>query len=472
MLPKGLIPSKKLSLYHNILFKYSFSINDMNFRFIIFGLFAFVACKNSQTVKVNPLFQNIAADPTIYHKSVKSLTDVMVHDIFSPPVASRIYTYASIAGYEAGRHSDSSLESLSGTIQHLPPSPKPEIGKEYCYPMAATMAFLKVGRTLIFSEDTLNKQITNAEEFYRNTGMPIDVYERTMSYADTMVKHIITWSGGDNYKQSRSFPKFSLDKELYTWKPTPPGYGDAVEPSWNKIRPFLMDSAAMFKPEPPTAFDIKNKKSKFYKEALEVYKTGKNLTDEQKEIANFWDCNPYKLNVTGHIMHATKKISPGGHWINIVGQVCIQANALMPKTLQTYVFVSLGLADAFISCWDEKYRSKLIRPESIINEHIDQEWIPFLQTPPFPEYTSGHSVASAACATILTQLMGDNFAYSDSTEVEFGLPVRKFTSFEHAASEASISRLYGGIHYMPAITNGVAQGKKIGLMVLKRMVKN
>ena len=90
----------------------------------------------------------------------------------------------------------------------------------------------------------------------------------------------------------------------------------AVEPHWNKIRTFLIDSAQQFKPLPPTIFSA-DKNSQFYKEALAVRDIGLNLSDEQKEIASFWDCNPFKMNVNGHVMYASKKISPGGHWMNI-----------------------------------------------------------------------------------------------------------------------------------------------------------
>ena len=121
-----------------------------------------------------------------------------------------------------------------------------------------------------------------------------------------------------------------------------------------------------------------------------------------------------------------------------------------------------GLFDGFISCWDEKYRSELVRPETIINEHIDENWLPLLQTPPFPEYTSGHSVISGAAGIMLTGMFGDNFAFQDSTERIYGLPDRTFESFNAASDEAAISRLYGGIHYMPAIENGVLQGRSLG----------
>jgi len=176
---------------------------------------------------------------------------------------------------------------------------------------------------------------------------------------------------------------------------------DAVEPHWNKIRVFAIDSATQFTPPPPTPFSTE-KGSDFYKDAYTVYETGVNLTEEQRNIASFWDCNPFVMNVKGHVMFATKKISPGGHWINITANACRKSNADMAKSADAYLRVSLSLVDGFISCWDEKYRSVLIRPETYINQYIDENWVPLLQTPPFPEYTSGHSVISNAAAQALT----------------------------------------------------------------------
>lgn len=417
----------------------------------------------------NANYQKDAADTAILHQSVKSLTDVMVHDIFSPPVASRIYVYASIGAYEAARFADSSYISLAGQITHLKPTPTPEAGKDYCFPMSSTLTFLKVGKALIFSEDTIQVQIQKALDFYKKTGMPEDVYNRSIAFSDTMAAHIIKWSSTDNYKQSRSFPKYSLQNDPATWKPTPPAYMDGIEPSWNKIRTFVMDSAAQFKPLPPTPYNMTDKNSQYYQEALFVYEKVKNASEEEIAIANFWDCNPFKMNVTGHIMHATKKITPGGHWVNITGLACKQSNADFIKSTEAYAVMCIGLADAFISCWDEKYRSNAIRPETVINEFIDSEWLPLLQTPPFPEYTSGHSVASSAASIIITKLFGDNFEYTDDTEVEFGLPPRSFKSFDQAAEEACISRLYGGIHFMPAIKNGMTQGKNVGNLVVSKI---
>ena len=189
-------------------------------------------------------------------------------------------------------------------------------------------------------------------------------------------------------------------------------------------------------------------------------------TAEQKWIANFWDCNPFKMNVDGHVMFATKKISPGGHWMNITALACKQTHADVAKSTEAYACVAIAIADAIISCWDEKYRSIVIRPETYINNYIDQSWMPLLQTPPFPEYTSGHSVISASAAVMLSKIFGDNFSFTDSTEVEFDVAPRSFKSFNRAAEEAAVSRFYGGIHYNAAIVNGITEGRKIGNYVL------
>jgi len=240
---------------------------------------------------------------------------------------------------------------------------------------------------------------------------------------------------------------------------------NGIEPHWNKMRPMVIKSAGMFPPPPPTKFST-NKNSQFFKETMEVFDAVAKGTKEQKEIAKFWDCNPFVSHHAGHAMYATKKISPGGHWIGITKIATSKSNSNIMQTVEAYTMVSIALYDAFISCWDEKYRSKLVRPETVINAHIDKDWLPLLQTPPFPEHTSGHSVISAASALTLTKLYGDNFAYTDDTEVEYGLPARSFTSFIQASEEAAVSRLYGGIHYRPAIDDGVAQGRKVGAYVL------
>lgn len=421
---------------------------------IILPFLMLVACK-----QVDPDYKIKLNNAAFLHESMKNLTDIIVYDIFSPPVASRIYSYPSIAAYEILSTDDPSMNSLAGQLGDLEPIPTSE--KDINVAIAALEAFNTVGKQLIFSESKMENFQNELDQKINEISSPAGLIAASKAYGQQVAKHILAWADKDNYKQSRSFPKYTVTQDEETWKPTPPAYMDGIEPHWKEIRPYVIESADQFTPDRPTKFDMK-KGSDFYKEVEEVYEVGKNINQEERIIASFWDCNPYVMNQKGHAMYATKKITPGGHWIGITKIACEKDQASISKSAQAYALCSIALMDGFISCWDEKYRSNLIRPETIINQYIDPQWLPILQTPPFPEYTSGHSVISTAAAVVLTSIFGENFSYTDDVEVEYGLPERSFDSFMEASQEAAISRLYGGIHYRPAIDNGVIQGKKLG----------
>lgn len=415
-------------------------------------------------------------DPSYLHRSVKQITDVIIHDIFSPPVASRIYVYSAAAGYETAiqGYPDSGYRSLAGKLNGLTAVPaSPEAGT-WDPELASVHALLTVGKALIFSEEKIEAFQEPLYAEMRSRGIPQNIYDASLRYGDQVAAHIIAWSAADNYKQTRTYPKYSITDNPAKWQPTPPAYMEGIEPHWNKIRTMVLDSASQFAPTPPTEFST-DKDSRFYREAMEVYAAGDPSTPdfaERRAIADFWDCNPYVSHQKGHVMFATKKITPGGHWMGITGQVSRQQKLGFVETAHAYVCVAAALFDGFISCWDEKYRSGLVRPETYINKYIDPDWVPGLQTPPFPEHTSGHSVISAAAGEVLTALLGDNIAFADSVEMEFGLPVRSFGSFREAYQEAAMSRMYGGIHYMPAIDAGVVQGRNVGANVISRVVQS
>ncbi len=402
-----------------------------------------------------------ARNPELLRSSMKQLSDVMVYDIFSPPQASRGYAYPAIAAYEALINGYPEYRSLAGQLRDLKPAPPPDAGMEYVFELSAVHALLNVAKTMVFSEEKIQDFHIEMHRRFGRMGIPTDVYERSLEYGDAVSRHILEWAATDHYRETRTYPKYTVVDEPGRWIPTPPAYLDGIEPHWNKIRPFFLESADQFTPPPPTPYS-EDKSSRFYREANEVYEVGVNLSEEQAAIAAFWDCNPYVMNTRGHVMFAQKKITPGGHWIGITAIASRKHGADIMKTAEAYALVSIVLSDAFISSWDEKYRSNLVRPETVINRLIDEDWQPLLQTPPFPEYTSGHSVISTAAAIALTDVFGDDFAFEDTTEVEYGLPARSFTSFKQASKEAAISRLYGGIHYMPAIKDGVEQGRHVG----------
>ena len=423
-------------------------------------------------ISCNKKYESIIVSPENFHESVDMVSQIMVHDIFSPPVASRVFAYPNIAAYEIIAQENDSYTSLSGQLKELTEIPKADINEPVNYQVAALVAHIDLSRRLIFSEDRMNTYRDSLYQIWKSQN-PKE-FKSSEAYGLKVADHIFLWMSKDNYNQTRTMPKFTVvTEDPSRWQPTPPSYMDGLEPHWNKIRPFVIDSAAQFKPIPPPKFSME-KDSDFYKELIEVYDISNEITengDESEEvaIAQFWDCNPFVSVTRGHLMFATKKISPGAHWIGICKIACKKEGSDFNKTVYAYTKTSLALADAFISCWDEKYRSNLIRPETLINEHIDEDWKPILQTPPFPEYVSGHSVASGAAAVALTDVFGDNFSFEDDTEINYGLPIRNFTSFNQASSEAAISRMYGGIHYRAAVDVGVKQGRDLGKFVVDNL---
>jgi hypothetical protein len=427
----------------------------------IIGL-SVIACKDAA------YDSSLTANTSLIHRSVEKTTEIIVTDIFSPVVAGRIYAYTNIALYETLRQGSKNYLSLAGQIKDLAQVPEPPSDVKVDLNLAGLHAYMSVAKAFIFSEAEMEEYRTAMYADLKAKGLPEEIFTTSIAYGQAVADHILAWAKKDNYAQTRSFPKYAVNKELGRWQPTPPAYIEAVEPHWREIRALTLDSASQFKPLPPTPFST-DKNSLFYQQAYAVYSAYEVDSLERLAIASFWDCNPYVMHQQGHLMMATKKITPGGHWMGIVGLATRKAGADMIATAEAYVMVSIGLFDGFISCWDEKYRNNLVRPETYINRFIDPDWEPTLQTPPFPEHTSGHSVISSASSVIMTKLFGENFAFADSTEVPYNLPVRQFNSFKDAAAEASISRFYGGIHYMPAIEYGVVQGTQVGNHVLSKV---
>jgi hypothetical protein len=426
--------------------------------------FLIVSCKQQSHD-----YAKVFSDPLLYCKTVKKLNDVVLENNFPPMIASRNYAYANIAAYECVAAGDHNYISLAGQVAQLPVMPKPEAGKEIDFHLAALLAFTKVGNAVTFPEGSMMGYYDELKRMADSTGMPESELNSTIAFSDTITATILKWSKKDNYAQTRSAEKYTVTTEEGRWIPTPPMYAQAVEPHWKEIRCLVMDSCSQFTPSRPPKFDIKDKKGAYYKAMMEVKNIGDSLTTEQKFIADFWDDNPFKLNVSGHVMFATKKFSPAGHWMNIVGIAAEKAKADFSTTVAAYAETSIALFDGFISCWDEKYRSNEIRPETTINRYEDQEWRPYIQTPPFPSYTSGHATISAAAAEVMTSWFGDHLTFTDTSSLEFGIQSRPILSFRQAAKEAAMSRLYGGIHYRHDNDEGNKCGTLLGDMIVQKL---
>lgn len=394
-----------------------------------------------------------------YVKTLKIVTDVMVEDVTSPVAAARYYAYINLGALETASYfTEDSKFKLSRKLGFTPSVN--QISQNINRDLAIQFSLLKGGEYFLPSGYLFpNKIEAKKHEFYQ-IGFSREEVDAALEFSDLIVLEIFNWAKKDGFTKLNNLIRYTPKDGQGYWKPTPPAFMSPIEPHWNRLKPLVLASPDQFLVDPPAPFDL-NENSSFYIQMKEVYDTVNKNSKETKEMALFWDCNPFELQQIGHIEFGLKKISPGGHWMGITGIACIKSDLNMMQSTLVHTLVSVICHDAFIACWHEKYLSDRIRPETIINEILDPNWRPVLQTPPFPEYVSGHSVVSTAAANILTIIFGDNFEFIDDTEVEFGLPVRSFPSFNYAANEASISRLYGGIHFRDAIEQGIKLGELV-----------
>ena len=426
-------------------------------------LFLAFACNENKPAK-----SATTNDADYLHEAQKKLTDIIITDIFTPPVASRVYVYPLLAAYEAGKFSKKDAVSIAEQLKGFDKMPKPEAGKQYDYTIAAIKALCTTSKKVIFSVKEIDTfEAKTLEDMKGRT--TDEVFNRSVAFGNSVAETIIKRLNSDNYKETRGMERFEVKaNDIARWVPTPPDYADGVEPHWTKMKMLVLDSISTFRPMPPPQYS-EDKNSTFYKAAKEVYDISKVLTPEQENIITFWDDNPFVSKVKGHLMFQDKKMTPGGHWLAICQTFLKDKKADFYTSLRAYSLTSIGLYEAFISCWDAKYHYVFVRPETVISAKMDKQWHPYLVTPPFPSYTSGHSTVSAAAAEVLTALFGDNQAYTDETEKEYGLPVRTFKSFRQAALEASTSRVYAGIHYRFDCDKGNESGAKVGQFVFKKI---
>jgi len=409
----------------------------------------------------------LLSDADVLHENEHQLTQVIIYDVFTPPVAARIYGYTSLASYEAMRYADPKYNSIITQLKGFGKPPEPQKGKQYNFALAATKAFFTVAHKVTFSIDTLKKYEDVVYAMYKDN-LDDSTYARSVDFGEQIGKVILKRAAVDDYPQTRGKPKYLGETSPAKWRPTPPDYMDGVEFCWGDMKVFAIDSSKQFSPGPPPPYSD-DKNSAFVKQYTDVYNTNKNLTKEQKMIATYWDDNPFVVQHNGHLMFADKKITPGGHWIGITTIACKQTHADGPKTAQAYAMTSIALFDAFVCCWEVKYKYSYARPVTNINEKLDHDWLPLLQTPPFPEYTAGHSTISAASAEVLTKEFGDNFAFQDTSDLHYIGMQRHFDSFIKAAQETALSRYYGGIHYLNSSLVGAAQGKQIGDFICNKL---
>lgn len=401
------------------------------------------------------------------YRANEKLVEVIMEDLFTPPVASRIQVYPNIAAYEVLCFKYNGLRSLAGQLNGLKPLAAP--GESVDLSISALAAFHAVSRRLIYSEYMLDEFLEKEQQAWlKQHRQDTVLLQRSLAYGRKAGDHIIAWLKQDQYDYTRTLTRYVVVDSAGAWQPTAPDYANAIEPNWPLIRSLVFDSLSLIRGKSPSRYQ-EGKLSSFYKSAWQVYEQSRRLDTTKKIIALFWDCNPNITRSAGHFTFFIHKISPGGHWIRITGQAIKNRQIGEMASAQIYTLVSIGLFEGFLSCWTDKYAYNTIRPETYINKLISPKWKPYIETPPFPEYPSGHSVISSTSATLLSALIPQPYTFNDSSEMYINIAPRRFGSFRAAADEAAISRFYGGIHFMEAIDYGKEQGKRIGEGILGKL---
>ncbi len=367
---------------------------------------------------------------------------------FTPPVASRAFAYTGLALYEAVVPGSRRYQSLQRVMPGLRvPSPDDD---RLDWPAVANAALASMMRLLFPTTSVNNRAAIDALEA-SFTGSSGDASAYGRAVADSVFA--FAWTDGGHEGYLRNFPADYIPPAgPGLWVPTPSAFQTALQPTWGRNRCFAIESGADCPAGPPTRYS-EDPGSDFYAEAMEVYRAVNERTPEQEAIAQFWADDP---GVTA---------TPPGHSVSIATQVLQREGASLMLAAETYAKVGMAVGDAFIACWDAKYRYSLLRPVTYIRAVVDPGWTPLLVTPPFPEHTSGHSVQSGAAFHVLTDLFGRRYRFEDHTHDDRGLAPRRFGSFREAAEEAALSRLYGGIHFRPAIELGLEQGRCVGRAV-------
>lgn len=398
---------------------------------------------------------------------VETTYDLVLRENLSPPAAARVYAHTGIAMYEALVAGMPDRLALAGQLTGLRPSGTLRHGEHVDWPSALVTAAAHVQRTLLpFAAAGTRPALDDAEAAAiaaRRRVVPGGRVDAGVAHGRAVGRHLATWAARDGYAGTVGRAYEPSTEGGHHWESTPPNYRPAIEPYFSEVRPLVLRSADEVEPEPPVPFSTEPG-SAFWQQALAPYEQSKVNTDEQKAIARFWTDNPGSFTPP----LGTPTGLPSGHWMLLGTQGLEARGARLDLAVETLALTGIALHEAFLNCWTWKYRYDLLRPITYVHRHIDRTWVTLVNTPQFPEHTSGHSVASPAAAAVLTAQLG-TFGFTDHSHDVRGHRPRSFASFHDAAAEAAISRLYGGIHFPHAIQAGLDQGREVGATVLSRV---
>ncbi|MCC3154261.1 vanadium-dependent haloperoxidase [Hymenobacter sp. BT770] len=374
---------------------------------------------------------------------------------FSPPVAARALGYSGVTLYEAVVPGMPEYQSLAGQLTSLGALPQPEAGQLYNWNVSANAAEAFIIKNL-FGNATAAQRATidSLETALNQPYYTAAEFDRSVKFGQQVAQAVFDWSktdGGHQGYLNNQSSSYVPPVGVGLWVQTSPGAaGMALQPNWGNNRRFVPANAAL--PMPGLAYTYsKQPGSAYYAQALEVYNTSRSLTAGQRVISAYW-------------ADAGKTITPPGHMVSITSIVLRDRKATLATASEAYARVGVAVADAFMGCWKCKYVYNWERPVTAIRAMIDPTWNPDWETPPFPEFVSGHATQSAATAQVLSDMFGAQTPFTDYTHQTRGpgFEPRSFANFAAFADEAAMSRLYGGIHFRNGNEVGLSEGVKVG----------
>lgn len=376
----------------------------------------------------------------------------------TPPIAARVIGYTGLALYEAAAGNTLLYNTLSGQLNGLQSLPVRQHGI-YAHPVSANAALAKIIKLLVGNlSPALIASVDSLEQLnfqYYSGIFNTNIMTRSSNFGYDIADAVYNWSVSDGGHQAylNIFPPGYIPPAGNgLWVPTPSLYQNAMLPYWGSNRTFVpANGPGAVDPGAPPQFST-TPGSDFYNYAYQVYTTGNNLTQAQRDIADFW-------------ADGGGTFTPPGHDISIVLQIIRNRHLRLGDAAALIAKAGIALNDAAIVCWRAKFNFNLLRPVTYIQAYVDASWTPYISTPPFPSYTSGHSTFTSATCKLLSMRFGSQYSFNDSTKVMYGYPVRSFNGFDAAAREASASRMYGGIHYEFDNEEGYQCGKVIALNV-------
>lgn len=387
---------------------------------------------------------------------------------FSPPVAARAMAYISLSLYESVVPGMPGYQSLAGQLNDLSSLPWAQPDEPLHWPTVANASMATMVRMMFPTVSADNKAridllerslpLKYTQDFDPNI-ITADISNRSETFGKLMAMAIMTWARTDGGHEAwgplrRSRAIYVPPSGTGKWTATPPAFAAPLLPYWGQNRPIVLKSAADCPAPPPPAYS-EDPGSGFYKDGLEVYQIAKAATQEQRQFALYWADD------------AGKTPTPAGHWAYIANDLLRARKADLGTAAETFARLNVAMSDAFVAAWATKYSLSVIRPVTYVQLVIDSNWAPtLLPTPPFPDYPSGHAVQSSSAQAVLSRVFGANTEFVDNTHNDRGWGPRTFKSFQAAADEAAMSRVYGGIHYRFSSEGGKPQGLCVANKVL------